>query len=196
MPIDEPRREVPVSALLDALPEKRIVGVLPATIRGIADDSRRVERDDCFVAVPGFKADARRFVAEALGRGARLVVTEGEAPPVPDVATVLVPSARAAVGRLADVYYGHPSRDLTLVGITGTNGKTTTSYLVEALLGCAQVSSARSSTSSATNVDLPDRRPPMHWRSSRCWHVCATTECWASPWRFPRTHWRSLVSMS
>jgi len=125
---------VPVSILLDALPDKRIVGVPPASVRGIADDSRRVQAGDCFVAVPGFKADARRFVAQAVERGAGLVVTEGEAPPLPGVATVLVPSARVALGRLAGAYYGHPSRDLTLVGITGTNGKTTTSYLVEALL--------------------------------------------------------------
>jgi len=123
-----------VSILLDALPDKRIVGVPPASVRGIADDSRLVEAGDCFVAVPGFKADARRFVAQAVERGATLVVTEGEAPPLGGVATVLVPSARAALGRLAGAYYGHPSRDLTLVGITGTNGKTTTSYLVEALL--------------------------------------------------------------
>ncbi|HMH52401.1 MAG TPA: UDP-N-acetylmuramoyl-L-alanyl-D-glutamate--2,6-diaminopimelate ligase [Candidatus Acidoferrum sp.] len=123
-----------MSILLDALPDKRIVGVPPVSVRGIADDSRRVQAGDCFVAVPGFKADARRFVAQAVERGAGLVVTEGEAPPLPGVATVLVPSARVALGRLAGAYYGHPSRDLTLVGITGTNGKTTTSYLVEALL--------------------------------------------------------------
>jgi UDP-N-acetylmuramoyl-L-alanyl-D-glutamate--2,6-diaminopimelate ligase len=131
---DEPRNDVPVSLLLDALPDKRMVGVPPASVRGIADDSRRVQAGDCFVAVPGFKADARRFVAQAVERGATLVVTEGEAPPLAGIATVLVPSARAALGRLAGAYYGHPSRDLTLVGITGTNGKTTTSYLVEALL--------------------------------------------------------------
>ena len=131
---DETRNEVPVSTLLEALPDKRVVGVPPASVRGIAADSRRVEAGDCFVAVPGFKADARRFVAQAVERGACLVVTEGDAPPVPGAAMVLVPSARAALGRLAGAYYGHPSRDLTLVGITGTNGKTTTSYLVEALL--------------------------------------------------------------
>ena len=123
-----------MSLLLDALPDKRVVGVPPARVRGIADDSRRIQAGDCFVAVPGLKADARRFVAQAVERGASLVVTEGEVAPAPGVATVLVPSARAALGRLADAYYGHPSRDLTLVGITGTNGKTTSSYLVEALL--------------------------------------------------------------
>jgi UDP-N-acetylmuramoyl-L-alanyl-D-glutamate--2,6-diaminopimelate ligase len=127
-------RNVPVSTLLDALPDRRIVGALPASVRGLAADSRHVRAGDCFVAVPGFKVDARRFVAQAVERGAALVVTEGEAPPVAGVATVLVPSARAALGRLASAYHGHPSRDLTLVGITGTNGKTTTSYLVEALL--------------------------------------------------------------
>jgi UDP-N-acetylmuramoyl-L-alanyl-D-glutamate--2,6-diaminopimelate ligase len=132
--IDEPRNDVPVSLLLDALPDKRIVGVPPDRVRGFAADSRSVRAGDCFVAVPGFKTDARRFVAQAVERGATLVVTEGEAPPVAGVATVLVPSARTALGRLAGAFYGHPSRALTLVGITGTNGKTTTSYLVEALL--------------------------------------------------------------
>ena len=157
MAIDDSRREVPVSALLDALPEKRIVGLLPATVSGIADDSRRVERGDCFVAVPGFKADARRFTAEALERGAHLIVTEGEAPPMPAVPTVLVPSARVALGRLADVYYGHPSRDLTLVGITGTNGKTTTSYLVEALL---QALGLRTGVIGTIQYVLGDERRP------------------------------------
>ncbi len=127
-------RTMPVSELLAALPEKTLVGALPPTVTSLADDSRRVEPGGCFVAVPGFKQDARRFIPEAVKRGAALIVTEG--PPLNDlpVAQVLVPSARASLARLAGAYYRHPSRALTLVGITGTNGKTTTSYLVEALL--------------------------------------------------------------
>ena len=129
-----PSHEVPVRLLIDALPERRVIGAPPASVSGLTADSRKVEPGDCFVAVPGFKQDARRFVPEAVARGARLVVTEGE--PVADlpVAQVLVPSARRALARLADAYHGHPSAGLTLVGITGTNGKTTTSYLVDALL--------------------------------------------------------------
>ena len=146
-----------MSELLDALPDKRAVGTLPAHVRGIADDSRRVEPGDCFVAVPGFKADARRFVAQAVERGASLVVTEGETPPTPAVPTVLVPSARQALGRLADAYYGHPSRDLTLVGITGTNGKTTTSYLVEAIL---QARGLRTGVIGTIQYVLGDERRP------------------------------------
>jgi UDP-N-acetylmuramoyl-L-alanyl-D-glutamate--2,6-diaminopimelate ligase len=126
--------EVPVTALLEALPDARLVGPPPATVRGLTADSRQVGPGHCFVAVPGFKQDARRFVPEAVARGARLVVTEGEALAGVNVAQVVVPSARLALARLAAAWHGHPARALTLVGITGTNGKTTTSYLVEALL--------------------------------------------------------------
>jgi UDP-N-acetylmuramoyl-L-alanyl-D-glutamate--2,6-diaminopimelate ligase len=130
-------REIPVSELLAALPERRVTGALPAVVTGLTDDSRRVEAGHCFVAVPGLRQDGRRFVAQAVERGANLVVAEGPALAGIDVAQVLVPSARAAVGRLAAAWHGHPARELTLVGITGTNGKTTTSYLVEALLQAA-----------------------------------------------------------
>jgi UDP-N-acetylmuramoyl-L-alanyl-D-glutamate--2,6-diaminopimelate ligase len=129
--------EARVSLLLEALSDKRVVGAVPATVRGLTADSRKVERGDCFVAVPGLKQDARRFIPDAVARGAGLVVTEGEAVPGVDVAQVLVPATRPALAHLAAAYYGHPSHALTLVGITGTNGKTTTSYLVDALLRVA-----------------------------------------------------------
>src|SRR4029450_1919136 len=129
-----PRNDVSVNVLLQALPERRGIGEPPTAVRGLTADSRRVEAGDCFVAVPGFKQDARRFVPDAVARGARLVVTEGEPLAALPVAQVLVPSARPALAPLADAYHGHPSGDITLVGITGTNGKTTTSYLVDALL--------------------------------------------------------------
>src|SRR5215813_5158376 len=89
---------------------------------------------ELLAAVPGFKQDGRRFIPDAIRRGAAIVVTEGE--PVADlpVAQVLVPSVRVSLAQLAGAVYGHPSRQLSLVGITGTNGKTTTSYLVQALL--------------------------------------------------------------
>ena len=123
-----------MSELLAALPEKRVLGDLPRSVSSISVDSRRVEPGGCFVAVPGFKQDGRRFIPEAVRRGATVVVTEGEPVAGLSVAQVLVPSVRVSLARLAGAFYAHPSRQLTLVGITGTNGKTTTSYLVEALL--------------------------------------------------------------
>src|SRR2546429_4647411 len=123
-----------VSELLAALPGKPVGGAPPSSVSSVTADSRRVEPGSCFVALPGLRQDARRFVPDAVRRGATLIVTEGEALSTVAVAQVLVPSARESLARLADTYYGHPSRALLLVGITGTNGKTTTSYLVEALL--------------------------------------------------------------
>jgi UDP-N-acetylmuramoyl-L-alanyl-D-glutamate--2,6-diaminopimelate ligase len=126
---------VPTATLLDALVDKTVQGTIPAAVSGVAYDSRRVQPGELFVAVPGLKQDGRRFVEEALTRGAAAVVLER-----PDVlegrstGRVLVPSSREALARLADAYFGHPSGALTVVGITGTNGKTTTSYLVDALL--------------------------------------------------------------
>jgi UDP-N-acetylmuramoyl-L-alanyl-D-glutamate--2,6-diaminopimelate ligase len=127
---------VATSTLLDALPDKTVLGAPPARVTGLAYDSRKATPGSLFVAIPGFKQDGRRFAADALGRGAAVVVAEGGDPlPGSEAARVMVPSSREALARLADAYHGHPSRRLTVVGITGTNGKTTTSLLVEALLG-------------------------------------------------------------
>ncbi len=124
-----------METLLDALPQKMVLGELPETVTGLAYNSRRVKAGACFVAIPGLKDDGRRYIPDALARGARLVVTEGDDPlPGQAEGRVLVPSTREALARLADAYFGHPSAALLMVGITGTNGKTTTSYLVEALL--------------------------------------------------------------
>jgi UDP-N-acetylmuramoyl-L-alanyl-D-glutamate--2,6-diaminopimelate ligase len=126
---------VPTATLLQALPDKTVLGALPSEVAGLSYDSRKVTRGGLFVAVPGLKQDGRRFIGEALARGAAAVVLDG--PDVlagSDTGRVLVPSAREALARLADAYFGHPSRALAVVGITGTNGKTTTSILVDALL--------------------------------------------------------------
>ena len=126
---------VPTARLLDALPDKKVLGRMPSEIRGVAYDSRKVEPGEVFVAIAGLKQDGRRFVEEALARGAAAVVLEGEDIfQGRDVGRILVGSSREALAHLADGYFGHPSGALTLIGITGTNGKTTTSYLVEALL--------------------------------------------------------------
>ena len=126
---------VPTVRLLEALTDKRVLGQLPAEIRGVAYDSRKVAPGEIFVAIPGLKQDGRRYVEDALARGATAVVLEGaDLLEGRSVGRVLVGSTRAALARLADAYFGHPSGSLTVIGITGTNGKTTTSYLVDGLL--------------------------------------------------------------
>lgn len=103
-------------------------------IGAVTHDSRAVEAGGAFVAIPGFTVDGTTFVPQAMERGAALVVAEQDVPGVP---TVVVPDARAALADLAVAVAGHPSRDLTVYGITGTNGKTTSSYVLHAILSAA-----------------------------------------------------------
>ena len=119
-----------MGTLLGAVTERR-PWVLRRPSAALTDDSRRSTSGDCFVAVRGARVDGRRFIPQAVERGARAVVAEPPDPlPGEAVGRILVPDSRRALPWLADAYFGHPSRALTVVGITGTNGKTTTSYLV------------------------------------------------------------------
>ena len=108
-------------------------------VKAVAYDSRKVTTGSVFVALKGQKADGRAFAAQALGKGATAVVAETAQPPDVTVPWIIVRDARLAMARLAAAFYGHPSRDLTVVGITGTNGKTTTAYLVSALFEAADI---------------------------------------------------------
>src|SRR5260370_27812600 len=101
-------------------------------VGGCAADSRRVRPGDVFFAVPGVHADGRRHIAEALGRGARAVITTGEVD-AGGAPVVRVDAPDRLLGRAAARVAGDPSAALTLVGVTGTNGKTTTTYLLEAI---------------------------------------------------------------
>src|SRR5881409_29922 len=101
-------------------------------VGGIAADSRQVRPGDVFFALPGVHTDGRRHIAEALGRGARAVITTGEVD-AGGAPVVRVDAPHRLLGRAAARVAGDPSAALTLVGVTGTNGKTTTTYLLEAI---------------------------------------------------------------
>jgi UDP-N-acetylmuramoyl-L-alanyl-D-glutamate--2,6-diaminopimelate ligase len=112
-------------------------------VHGIQYDSRKVGRGDCFVAMRGVGTDGHKFVEAAIERGAKVVVLEQDAT-LPDsyfmhthVAKVVVPDSRRALALMSANYFGHPSRELTIVGVTGTNGKTTTTHLITAILKAA-----------------------------------------------------------
>src|SRR5947207_14625805 len=104
-----------MSELLAALPEKRVIGEPPRSVSSIAGDSRRVEPGACFVAVPGFKQDGRRFIPDAVRRGAAVVVTDGA--PIADLAfaQMLLPSTRVSLSRLLAACRWLTSRTLSLV---------------------------------------------------------------------------------
>ena len=103
-------------------------------VTGVASDSREVRPGDLFVAVPGPLSDGASFIPEALQKGASVIVTEQKISVGEGVLRVIVSDARKALAFIASRFYETPSQKLHLVGITGTNGKTTASYLVTSLL--------------------------------------------------------------
>jgi UDP-N-acetylmuramoyl-L-alanyl-D-glutamate--2,6-diaminopimelate ligase len=108
-------------------------------ITGIAYDSRKVTPGGLFFCVTGMESDGHDFAAAAVGSGAVALVCER--PTGLGVAEVLVPDTRAAMARVAAAFYGHPTRDLKVAGITGTNGKTTTAFLLHDILEGAGIHS-------------------------------------------------------
>lgn len=106
-------------------------------IKGIACDSKAVNKDYLFIAVVGTKTDGHKFANEAVERGAVAVVIEREIPLDDGIAKIYVKDSRAALARIANEFYGRPAEKLRCVGITGTNGKTTISYLMDSIVSAA-----------------------------------------------------------
>lgn len=130
---------VPVSKFY-SLMFGRMVLTQDITIRSLQYDSRKVEPSDMFVAIRGTAANGHTFINSALHKGAVAVVMDddGAAPDALFMHTnaikIVVQDSRAALARMAANFYGHPSRQLTLIGVTGTNGKTTTTHLIKSVV--------------------------------------------------------------
>ena len=128
------------------------------TVSGVTHDSRAVRPGFAFVAVSGFKHDGVLFAADAMSRGAALVVAES---PVEGVPTAVVPDARVALAALARAVHGDPSAALAVYGVTGTNGKTTTSYVLHAVLSGARGEERCGLMSTAETIVAEGRRPAV-----------------------------------
>ena len=122
--------------LIATLPRASVVGSLDREILGLQDDSRKVHPGDLFIAVKGITSDGHDFVDAAIERGAAGVVLERSVhDSLPEgVSSVLVPDSRHALSVLSSDWNGNPSEDLRVVGVTGTNGKTTTAFLVHRIM--------------------------------------------------------------
>ena len=123
-----------LSELAALLKDARISGG-DAEITSIERDSRRVQEGALFVCISGAHVDAHSFIPNAARAGARAILTERETVDVPDGITVLhVADLQEALDVIVPYFYDYPARAMRVIGITGTNGKTTTSYLVRAIL--------------------------------------------------------------
>lgn len=117
-------------------------GDLDLAVTGLSCDSRNVSNGTLFFALRGSRADGHGFITQAVNLGAVAVVLEDTTFAPANIPFVQVRNSRQAMAFIASVFYGHPTLNLPLVGITGTNGKTTTSYLLEGILNAAGLPAA------------------------------------------------------
>ena len=101
-------------------------------VRDISFDSRTTQPGDLFAAVCGYESDGHRFIGAAVARGAAVVLCQKK--PEVDIPYILVADSRLALSRICCEFFGNPSRELTMIGVTGTNGKTTVTTLIKHML--------------------------------------------------------------
>lgn len=157
--IEQEQRTCDFDSLLEAVHAKNIIGANGGfAVKGITADSRMVVPGGMFVAVRGVAVDGHKFVDNALAAGAAVVVAEEMPLNVPSgVTVVLVDDTRDALGRLASRFYGDPSDELTLVGVTGTNGKTTIATL---LYNLAMMSGRKAGLISTVCINIGSESTP------------------------------------
>jgi len=119
-----------LKTLLAAIPVRQIIGTLDRPVESIAYDSRRVQRNALFVAMRGEKVDGHKFIGQAVEKGASVIVADREEKHL-RATCVVVEDTRTSLADLSAIFYGHPAQRLKLAAVTGTNGKTTTSFLIK-----------------------------------------------------------------
>jgi UDP-N-acetylmuramyl-tripeptide synthetase len=128
---------VKLGLLLEAVPVMHFAGVEDQIIDSVHYDSRTVTPGGLFVAIQGHRWDGYTYIEEAIENGAVAVLTEKEWSGRPSISVAQVENARLALAAVSSAFYGDPCRELCMIGITGTNGKTTTAYLMESILNAA-----------------------------------------------------------
>ena len=155
-------RRMGLGELADVIGPDRVVGVPIGEVASLAYDSRQATPGCLFFAVPGDHVDGHAFVADAVTHGAVAVVAERETPELA-VPQLLVARSRDALADAADAWYGRPSERLKVIGVTGTDGKTTTSYLAVAAL---QAGGRRPGMIGTVAVRVGDRQLPNEDRNT------------------------------
>jgi UDP-N-acetylmuramoyl-L-alanyl-D-glutamate--2,6-diaminopimelate ligase len=126
-----------LAMLMKDVPARRWIGARSGHVASVCYDSRACSPNSLFVAVRGLLADGHAYIPDAIRNGAHVIVHEQSMPATPGVQWIQVTDSRRVLGTLARNFYGHPSSRLCLVGVLGTNGKTTVTYLLESILASA-----------------------------------------------------------
>jgi UDP-N-acetylmuramoyl-L-alanyl-D-glutamate--2,6-diaminopimelate ligase len=127
-----------LSLLMKGIDPLGITGRMDGEVSSVCYDSRKCHKDSLFVAISGLKADGHEFIADALTRGARFIIHEGEFHPPAGITSIRVRDSRRCLGILGKNFFGDPSAGICLIAVVGTNGKTTVTYLIESILRTAR----------------------------------------------------------
>lgn len=120
--------------LVELLPDAQVLGEINKTIKDVAYDSRKVNQGALFICLPGAKVDGHDYIDQARASGAVAVVVQKDIGSAQGLTIIKVPDTRVAMQIIAPYFFDYPSRKMRMIGITGTNGKTTTSYLLQSIL--------------------------------------------------------------
>lgn len=120
--------------LLERLEYSLVQGTVETTISTLVYDSRKIEKNSVFVCISGAVFDGHEFAAQAAEQGAAVLVVEKEAVVPEGITVIRVQNTRLALAEMSAAYFGYPAEELTTIGITGTKGKTTTTYMIQAVL--------------------------------------------------------------
>ncbi len=151
-----------LGALTDVIAPERVIGIPVGEVTGLAYDSRSVKAGTLFFAVPGVHVDGHDYAAAAVNEGAIGVVVEREMDGL-EAPQLVVDRTRRALADAADAWYGQPSKELQVIGITGTDGKTTTSFLAVELL---RAGGRRPGLIGTVAADIGDERLPNEDRNT------------------------------
>lgn len=123
-----------ITELIKDLKDARIIGDKDLEVSGISYNSKYVEKGSLFVCIEGYKSDGHEYIGEAVKKGAVAVVIQRDAE-VPDGITVIkVKDSRKALALMSSSFFGYPSKSMKLIGVTGTSGKTTTTFIIKSIL--------------------------------------------------------------
>ena len=145
--------------LIKHMPVAGVEGSLDREVAGLTYDSRRVQPGMVFIAIPGGQADGHDYINTAISRGASAIICERNGFSSSRATKIKVPDAREAMARVAATYYRHPSTKLQVIGVTGTNGKTTVAFIVKEILEAAGIKTGLLGT---VRYEIGDRVIPAH----------------------------------
>ncbi len=120
--------------LISNLGDFDVLGKKDIEINGIASDSNNVKSGFAFIGIKGLKADGHNFINDAISRGAAAIIVEKDVEVLTDITIIRVPDTRKILPTVADAFYNYPSNGMNIIGVTGTNGKTTTTYFIDQIL--------------------------------------------------------------